>query len=370
MNPSLVFALGGAALVAAGLVAATRRMAKVRRDYFGPPRRHHFTTACLDDLFGPKLSHYYVHAGGKNAAALEAGLFARPPLDAAGIPLVDYGSGVGRRYNPCVIADYGLESWERYLDGGAPRSRDIFLKQAEWLAAEQEQGKWRYRFDWQLRTRGLRSGWISAISQGKAISLLLRAGQETSDERFLRAARDGLEVFGVGIDQGGVAAAVDGGTWFEEYPNPEQPGHVLNGHIWALFGLWDAFRATGSEQARRWFDQGVAALEANVARYDTGYWVLYELLPEMPLVNSSYMHFQIDQLRVIAAITGKSSLGAVADRWEGYHRSALSFGRLILEGVRRRLRRACGPRPGECGCPFQRGAPPVAAAVPNRRRSI
>lgn len=329
------------AMFAAGGLAGWR-LNKLYRDYFGPPPGQHFTCVCLEGLVEERLSHYYVQARGKNADAVEAGLFTRPPLDAHGVPLVDYGPPAGRQYNPCVVADFGLEYWELWL-AGRPDARNAFLCQAKWLVANQDRGNWYYRFDWDLPTHGMRSPWISAISQGKAVSLLLRAWQDTGDSSFAEAAHAGLQPFGIPIDRGGLACRVEGGTWFEEYPNPSRPGHVLNGHMWALFGLWDAVRATNHPMARQWFDEGARALEANLPRYDTGYWVLYELLPGRPLVNSSYMHFQVDQLRVLAAITGTASLAAAADRWESYHRSLRSFLGLALGGVGRRARRMFHP---------------------------
>jgi heparosan-N-sulfate-glucuronate 5-epimerase len=333
MNWAIILGLGACAAAAIG------RLWRFRRDYFGRPKLQRFTSAYLGDLHGRKLSHYYVQARGANAAALEAGLFARPPMDPSGIPMVDYGPALGRQYNPCTVAEYGLENWERYLDDPRPAWRDRFLQQAGWLVAQADHGNWRYRFDWPRPSVRLRSGWISGISQGKAVSLLLRVWQETGDEAFAGAARAGLEVFGEDIGRGGLAAAVDGGTWFEEYPDPDCPSHVLNGHVWALFGLWDAVRALDCPRARQWFDAGVSALEANLPRFDTGYWVLYEMLPGAAPVNSSYMHFQIDQLRALAAITGRSALAATADRWEGYHRSCASFGWIVFSGFERRWRR-------------------------------
>jgi hypothetical protein len=252
--------------------------------------------------------------------------------------MVQYPSA-GRHYNPYTVVLYGMEKWEAFLATGDRRHLESFLRQADWLVANQEQGKWYYRFDTEVAGDVLHNPWVSSLCQGKAASLLLRAWQFTGNTRYREAADAGLALFEVPIDQGGICSKAAEGTWFEEYPNPTAHSHVMNGHIWAMFGLWDSWRATADSRARELFSQGASVLKANLARYDTGYWARYSLTPDAPCINSAYMHFEIDQLRVLQAITGDRSFGQCADRWETYHRSFSSFCRIILSGAGRRLQR-------------------------------
>jgi len=336
MNVCLVI---GLCVAAAAVTVAGRELLRLWRHYFGQIEGSAFTSAECSDLRAPRLSHYYVHAGGRNAELLEAGRSCGATFDAAGVPRVDYGGSTGRQYNPVVIGLYALENWERFLRTSEPARRERFLRQAEWLVAEQDEGRWYYRFDADLLQPGLRNPWVSAMAQSLGISVLLRAWQLTDDVRYCRAAEAAFGVFLIPWEQGGVVWRCEAGAWLEEFPEPAAPSHVLNGHMWSLFGVWDYWRAMADERARRLFDEGVAVVVRELAKYDTGYWVRYSQRPHAALVNSAYLHFQVDQLRVLEAITGERVLGDFAARWEGYHRSGWGFLRILGRGAYQKCRR-------------------------------
>ena len=51
-----------------------------------------------------------------------------------------------------------------------------------------------------------------------------------------------------------------GYLWFEEYAGDTKPLLVLNGHMFAIFGVWDYYQLTQSAKAKRLFDGGVTLL--------------------------------------------------------------------------------------------------------------
>ncbi len=110
-----------------------------------------------------------------------------------------------------------------------------------------------------------------------------------------------------------------GRTWIEEYL-VSPPTHILNGFIWALWGVYDCHLATGEPAARDLFDRCLDTLRSNLARYDTGYWSLYEQSgTRLPMLASPFYHrLHIVQLRVLHALTGDALFKDFADRWEGY----------------------------------------------------
>jgi hypothetical protein len=328
--------LGLASVVVAAILI--RRLRNLYRHYFCRMDSFAFTTAAVDDVQSPKLGHYYVQARGRNAEVIEAGRYCGASFDPAGIPRVEYPQA-GKQYNTFIIALYALENWELFLDTDDPRRRERFLKQADWLVAQQDQGKWYYRFDAPFLQPNLRNPWVSSIAQSLGISVVLRAWQLTGQPRYRQAAEAAFGVFQIPIERGGVVLPTAEGTWLEEYPDPAAPTHVLNGHMWSMFGLCDYWRALGDERARHLFFEAAAVLKANLQTYDCGYWVLYDQRPHPGLVNSAYMHFQIDQLRVLETITGEEVFGRYAARWEGYHRNGLGFCRILARGGYQKVRR-------------------------------
>lgn len=245
------------------------------------------------------------------------------PFDAAGVPLLDYHGTIGRQYNPIAIAQYGLARWNRHLDTGSAQDRAAFLAQADWLAAHLEPNAagvpvWMHRFDFDYRER-LRAPWYSGLAQGQGLSLLARASAATRDPRYSLAARKAFASLTRGVNDAGVLFRGDGGTWIEEYL-VTPPSHILNGFIWALWGVRDYAAAEKSAQAEALFMECVETLVRVLPRYDTGSWSLYELSPTLlPMVASSFYHrLHVVQLRALAGMTGLSVFSEFADRWEKY----------------------------------------------------
>lgn len=312
------------------------KLRKIHHQYCRVPPPHAPRRADVTDVTSATLGHYYVHADGAHLQAVAAGVYGQPPFDDHGIPLVDYGPGIGRQHNACTTAQCALESWELFLQTGAADQRANFLKLAAWLRRDQDAGRWFYRFE--NKPRALSNPWISAMAQGQGISVMARAWQCTGDDAYRAAADQAFAVLATPLEDGGVCCRTPAGTWLEEYPTRPDPPHVLNGHIWALFGVWDWYRATHRPAAQRLFAEGVAVLTANLHRFDTGYWVVYDLRPASFLVDGYYMNFQIAQLRALHAITGEVLLLEYATRWEQYQHRFSSGSRVVLESLRARLR--------------------------------
>jgi heparosan-N-sulfate-glucuronate 5-epimerase len=284
--------------------------------------------------------------------------------DAEGIPLLDYHGHIGQQYNPIAIAQYGLGNynlWKQSTDSekaeGAPslprsvrqepalslskgwgfsveRKKKFFLV-ADWLSSHLAPNPhglavWNHHFNWEYRDT-LKAPWYSALAQGQGISVLVRAHKESGEERYLEAVRRAFASFQHPIDQCGVIFTdASGDLWFEEYI-VSPPTHILNGFIWALWGVYDYFLATRDNAAQDLFSRGVRTLLDNLSRYDLGFWSLYEQSgTRLPMVASAFYHrLHIVQLRVMHRLTGEPEFARVADRWEDYTRSRINRTRAL-----------------------------------------
>jgi heparosan-N-sulfate-glucuronate 5-epimerase len=250
------------------------------------------------------------------------------PHDTEGIPLLDYRGALGRQHNPIAIAQWGLGNYNLFRQNGDLAHQKKFLAASDWLLARQEQNSfgvwvWHHHFDWEYRTR-LRAPWYSGLAQGQGISLLLRAHAVSGDPAYLDAAQRAFESFRISTSQGGITFTDDrGDIWFEEYV-VEPPTHILNGFIWAAWGILDYYTATQDAAAGELFQHAVRTLVRNLSRYDLGFWSLYELSgTRLPMVASPFYHaLHIVQLRIMYALTNEEIFLRVADRWENYGRSA------------------------------------------------
>ena len=256
--------------------------------------------------------------------------------DAAGIPQLDYHGHIGLQYNPIAVAQYALGNYNQWRQMGDRDREKKFFRIADWLVSNLERNAcglavWNHHFNWEYRET-LEAPWFSALAQGQGISVLVRAHRESGDARYLDAARAAFVSFQRPIAEGGVALTDESGDlWFEEYI-VSPPTHILNGFIWALWGVHDYALATREKAADELFSRGVRTLLHNLECYDLGFWSLYEQSgTRFPMVASSFYHrLHIVQLRVMQRLTGEAKFGEVADRWEHYTESRAKRTRALV----------------------------------------
>jgi hypothetical protein len=216
-----------------------------------------------------------------------------------------------------------------------PERRAKFLLASDWLVEHLEQNEfglwvWNHHFDWEYRTP-LCAPWYSGLAQGQGISLLVRAHRETGSQSYLDAAKRAFRSFLTAVDKGGVAFTDPrGDLWFEEYI-VTPPTHILNGFIWAAWGVYDYWLATGDTTAQDRFALAVKTLSANLTRYDIGFWSLYEQSgTRLPMVASPFYHrLHIVQLRIMHLLTGEKIFPEFADRWQDYARRPMNRARSL-----------------------------------------
>jgi heparosan-N-sulfate-glucuronate 5-epimerase len=239
-----------------------------------------------------------------------------PEWRSAGLPPAD-----GRLH--VATAQYGLGCYERWLAGDGPEWLDAALAVGRSLVSSQEpDGSWLHTFPLS-HTFHLRPPWASGIAQGECVSLLVRLHLETGEPDFAAAAQAALRPLMTPVEQGGVRGDLAGWPWPEEYPTTPS-SYVLNGAIFALWGLRDAAVGLGDTTASQEFDAGVGALAANIRRYDTGFWSLYSLFPH-PVKNvaSSFYHaLHVTQLTAMQQIAPRSEFAEMRAQWHDYAQSA------------------------------------------------
>jgi len=255
------------------------------------------------------------------------------PLDADGLPLVDYDKWnrwgikkfsrkkIGIHYTPVTIAHYGFALlWQYYLSGQTS-DRLMFLRCADWFVANQvqRQGGIVWLHDWYEHSYKLRRPWISAMAQGEGIGVLLRAYQLTGDKKYSECAEAALRIFDVSVADGGIKIKDNSEMiWFEEYPS-SPPSRVLNGYIYGLLGIFDYYRLTKSRYSKTLWDKGVQSLEHYIAKYDTGFWSRYDLYPGL-IANHYYHPLHILQLEIVSKLSLSPHLEKYASQWAQYQR--------------------------------------------------
>jgi hypothetical protein len=198
-------------------------------------------------------------------------------FDGHGVPMI--ASSGERRYYPVSIAQYGFMLHADWLETGAASTMETLercLDVLEDVKAEDERHcVWWHQFP--DSRYALEPTWAFAMAQGELISLYLRLWQALDRPSLLESARKANRFMRVPVEEGGVRYHDEqGNLWREEYPS-KVPSLVLNGFIYALFGLYDLYRVGGDPEVKADIDACIATLRARIRDFDSGYWSSYDL---------------------------------------------------------------------------------------------
>jgi hypothetical protein len=240
------------------------------------------------------------------------------------------GQGIPRRqaqgalvYDPSLVASFSLAHMTSYLLKGGAGDRAKALAAARWLVEHQvADGPLAGAMPFTHSLGGVAAPVASALTQGQAMSALGRAWLVAREEAFARAAAAALGPLERGVEEGGLCARFHGSTsvWYEEYPCAEDPSHVLNGFIFALWGLRDVSLLGLAPKAGALYRAGLASLATHLPAFDSGYWSYYQCPDRArPRVASlSYHHFHCVMLRILSELESDNVFAQTAERWETY----------------------------------------------------
>jgi glycosyltransferase involved in cell wall biosynthesis len=233
------------------------------------------------------------------------------------------------RLVPAGLAQLALGWWERSLDGEETALEAFDSTCRLLLERAVPQGDalvWPY--DMPVPKYGLRPPWFSAMSQGQIASVFVRAASrhEGAVETALRALRPLLDRAAPFV------VMSKAGPVLEEAPT-SPPSQVLNGWIYALWGVRDVAVGLGSADAAALFDESLEALRATLDRYDTGWWSRYSLWADgRDLAKPFYHRIHVVQLEALHALTGASEFATVAARWRAYDTRAAATRAVLAKG--------------------------------------
>ncbi len=247
--------------------------------------------------------------------------------DDDGVIMLNYHGSIGLQYNPNAIAQQALGYFDKYLDN--QKGEDAFLTQANYFLNKGRAVRdgiilWEYNFPFEMRNY-LSSPWRSALAQGQALSVLIRAHQVTGNKIYAEMAHKGYKAFHSSAreHEAGVLDDQDGFIWLEEYIlNP--PNHVLNGFIWALWGVRDYAVYFNDDHAHNLWEECLKTLEANLENYDLGFWTSYDWPQgydkKQPFMPSSIYYQKLHAVQMLAMynLTDRKVFLKYHKKWQAY----------------------------------------------------
>ena len=166
-----------------------------------------------------------------------------------------------------TIFQYGLGCYDLFLQRKEPKYLEQFRKCLDWALANQDRNG-----GWDISTvAGCKSPY-GAMAQGEGVSLLLRGYTFFKDKDYFEAAKRGVDLMLRPLEDGGTSYYEEDGLILMEFMDTPT---VLNGWIFALFGLYDFSIVCPEPYYRKSFKRSLLTLKKSICSFDTGYWSKY-----------------------------------------------------------------------------------------------
>ena len=231
-----------------------------------------------------------------------------------------------RQEHPVYLVQYALAALGGYTRTGDSRFLDRALANTERLVAQAERDEsgalwFPYRFAHRYYDVTMPVPWWSSMGQGQPLSLFSRLARlqprhapwrELADATFRTF--DGWRALGVPWI---TTMDAHGRLWFEEYAGDVEPLLVVNGHIFAVYGLYDYALLTGDPHAIDLFDGGATTIRDCIDTFrvpgGVSYYCVREGYCQRPeWQNASYHPIHIQQLRMLGRMTGDATFEEAA----------------------------------------------------------
>jgi hypothetical protein len=230
-------------------------------------------------------------------------------------------------YNPIAVVNHGLFLYNDLIENanhlalGVDKSA-AFANQTRWLIENRTDKKnmsfWYHNYP--VVELDCRPPWKSAMTQGLALSLLLRAYHLAKSEEVSEVAERVANSMKTPTREGGfLYIDTKGDYWYQEYMG--NFGYVLNGFIFAMWGVYDYYLHSKDERYKVIFDRCLDTLRKNLRRYDwrmgIAKWTVYDLKDKNP-VELGYQKLHVSLLKDLYTITRERFLFNYASLWESY----------------------------------------------------
>lgn len=233
-------------------------------------------------------------------------------------------------YFSIAIFQYGLAAYDLYL-ASDKKDQSMLSKVvacANWgVDNQQEDGAW-VTFAYETPEYP-----YSAMAQGEGVSLLIRAYNETKDERFLVTAKKAMKFMLTPFENGGPTLYNNDGVFLYECPKDPL---ILNGWIFSYWGLRDyCLIFKDDTDVKHILEKTLDTMVRWLPKFDLPYWSMYE--DGKRICSPFYHKLHIAQLHVMYDLTGNEVFKHYADRWEKFQNNwiyrKLAFVRKAIQKV-------------------------------------
>ena len=189
-----------------------------------------------------------------------------------------------------------------------------------------------YLFPWHQEK--LQAPWYSAMAQGQALAAVSRLYEINPNPAYLDFANSLFRSF-LNLrsedDPWTVDIDSDGYLWFEEYPYGDHGMGVMNGHLFAVWGVYDYWRITDNNVARELAEAALETTKNYLHQHRNHGWASHYDLTEFILLRN-YHATHVNQLEMTYNLTGENFFVQAADQFEADFPSFQRGGSVYISG--------------------------------------
>jgi hypothetical protein len=240
-----------------------------------------------------------------------------------GVPYVHYVAENGvpaiTRFNATIVANYAVDYANKFINTNDSVYLTQFFNCIQFLtdSVTIQNNLYYYQFNWQQGWYpNIKPPFISSMANGRAIEAFVYAFTFTNNITYLSFAKKLLPVFFTEVNDNGVSYKInESAWWFEEIAKPNVPTpYILDGHIYALQGLYKFWRTTKNDSAKHLLTVGLNALKLRLPTYDAGNGeIFYDINKNK--ADKKYHKIITSQMHLLWQTTGDSTYLQYYQKW-------------------------------------------------------
>lgn len=286
----------------------------------------------------------YDRSGFSLYTAEQSPIYTRPlmdvnrKLDTRGI--VQYIDPHGKKqFHPVWVAQYAIAAIVKYEQTGEVGWLNRAIRHADELIRNRvvRGDAWFYQYNWSKTydQRTLKDRWWSGMAQGEALTVFSKLNQLRPSSKWRSAAWHTFQSYTlIGAHSNRIpwtSVIIGRELWFEEYAGRMQPLQVLNGQIFAIYGLWEYYKINPSPAVRVLADGGLTtvleSMDAIRAEGQCSYYCAQGGYCQRPIwQHHGYHMIHVQQLETLARITKRPVFG----EWAGLLAGDFQIGQGML----------------------------------------
>ncbi len=229
-------------------------------------------------------------------------------------------------YHPCPIAQGAIGYFDNWLENRDNYYLNQFWSQVSWFEhnGQENNNKLLFPFPFHIPSFSDNKNWVSGMYQGQILSVFSRALLLSGKEKYFEMAQKTFNSFKTPLgEKHGFRYEDKHGLWFEEAPK-FPPNHVLNGYIFAIWGIYDYYKLTRSKEALEIWQKCIETLQNALPKYDSGFWSYYSINKKLASYNY-HNKIHVPQIKSMYKLTGRDIFYTMAKKWETYSKSHYSL---------------------------------------------